>query len=798
MSFEKVPESLRTIPQWICYEIKQGNDGKKKKIPRSPKGGYGKSNDPSTWTSFSEAVEACKKHHWFAGIGFVFNKSGIVGIDLDHVIKNGNLEAWAQTIVNKLDSYTEYSPSGEGLHIFVKANLPCDGKKRVIDDPSGQAIEMYDKGRYFTVTGKVYRDVPIAERQREINEIFNSMFPPKKNDPQVNVPVRLYAPEYLRQGLRNDKKLCALWDGHRSTNDESRNDMALMNKLAYWCNKNIDQMIEAFRASPYAAQKDEEHQKKIQRDDYMKVTAQKAIEECRSTAAQDDEVFQRERVKEAFAPKVGKEIHPSDYTDAGNAAVFSEYFKGELLFSDALGWLRWNGKKWDNSDHHATACALEFSAVMLNEARSAYIEAVAKEAELKAARAGESVALLDEAGETPENDELAKATKDAKSAKAYFAWAQKTRSKPRIDAMVALSKPKLVIAAEKLDPNPFDLNTPAGIIDLKTGLLRSHDSAAHCTKITRYSRGNKGAERWNSFLQQITDGDIEYQQYLQQLFGLAAIGKVYEESLYIPYGDGSNGKSTLTNSIHGAMGDYAGSICVDILTTVQQNRGASLATLRGKRLVTAGELEEHQRLSAAMLKRITSTDKITIEMKYKAPEDIIPTHTLVLSTNHLPHVGSRDQGTWRRIRVLPFTHIFPKAKGILNYADVLEQKSGESIIAWVVEGARQVIAQDFKIGIPMCIAKATQKYQQEEDWLRNFLNECCDLSDPNERTQASVLYKHYQEWARGMNEYVRRQSDFSQALEAEGFKSVSPGHRKYYLGIKAINAGYAPQYGHAL
>lgn len=782
MSFEKVPESLRSIPQWVCHKNKQPYD------PRS--GTKAKANAPSTWTDFYTCSEYARMFpDKYDGIGFEIQPL-FVGVDLDHVVDpiTGIIEPWAKAIVDKLDSYTEYSPSGTGLHIFVYGTLPDGGNKRIIDKEKRQAIEMYSKNRYFTVTGNVLKDLPVCERQAELEEVFYSLIAKKQDNPTETPPVRLNAPEYLRRGLEKDKLFCALYDGHRGTNDESGNDMALMNKLAYWCNGNVEQMIAAFRASPYAAQKDEEHLKKLQRDDYMLRTAQKAVQSLQSTAAADDEAYRQKRVQEAFTPESGKEIRPQDYTDAGNAAAFSEYFKDELLFSAALGWLRWNGKLWDNSDHHATACAIKFSKLMLDEAKQAYIKAAAKEAELKAAGAGETVTILDESGATTESKELTKAKGATKSAKNYLDWAKKTRSRPRIEAMIALSKPKLIIKAAELDPNPFDLNTPAGIIDLKTGQIRKHDPKALCTKITHYQPGNKGAERWDDFLQQVTDGDTEYQQYLQLLFGLAAVGKVYAEAVYMAYGPGGNGKSTLTNSVRGAMGDYGGSICVDILTVTQQNKGASLATLRGKRIVTTGEMDETQRLSPATLKRIASTDPITIEVKYKQPEDIVPTHTLILSTNYLPRVSSRDCGTWRRIKILPFLHTISEARNILNYADTLEQECGEAIVSWVIEGARQAIAQKFKISDPIRVTKATQKYRQEEDWLRNFLNECCDLSDPNARVPSPVLYEHYQRWAKSLNEFVRSQTKFSQALETEGFKKIKSYGRVCFEGIKAIGA----------
>ena len=145
---------------------------------------------------------------------------------------------------------------------------------------------------------------------------------------------------------------------------------------------------------------------------------------------------------------------------------------------------------------------------------------------------------------------------------------------------------------------------------------------------------------WLDFLNTITCGDASLAGFLQLVAGMASIGKVFHEGIIIANGSGRNGKSTFFNALGAVLGDYTGHMNIETLTTDRQNRGPELATLRGKRLVIAGELEEGKRLSNATVKRIASTDVIRAEQKYRSPEDIIPSHTLVLYTNHLPRVGS--------------------------------------------------------------------------------------------------------------------------------------------------------------
>ena len=130
--YENIPEELKQLPQWVCH---------KNKIPFNPvTGAPAKAGQPVTWARFEDAVKASDS---FDGIGFEFNSNGIVGTDLDKVIvEDGTISVEALEVVAMLNSYTEYSPSGRGLHIFVKGDIPVDGRKKGF-------IEMYKAKRYI-------------------------------------------------------------------------------------------------------------------------------------------------------------------------------------------------------------------------------------------------------------------------------------------------------------------------------------------------------------------------------------------------------------------------------------------------------------------------------------------------------------------------------------------------------------------------------------------------------------------------------------------------------------------------
>ena len=287
---------------------------------------------------------------------------------------------------------------------------------------------------------------------------------------------------------------------------------------------------------------------------------------------------------------------------------------------------------------------------------------------------------------------------------------------------------------------------------------------------------------WGQFLESVTCGDCEVQGYLQSVAGMALIGAVYQEGIVIAYGTGSNGKSTLFNALAEVLGDYAGTIDIRTLTTDRSNKGAALATLRGKRLVITGELEEHQRLSVATLKQVGSTDRLNIEEKFKQPESVKQTHTLVLFTNHLPRVGSTDEGTWRRLTVVPFNATFSPQESVQNYGAVLAKEAGGAILAWAIQGAGKFIQDGFKLYLPEPVRKVTESYRKQEDWLNNFIRERC-VRQPTAKAGARNLYLAYKSWAVESGEYVRRENDFSAAMTAAGFQKVKISGKPTYEGL---------------
>jgi len=388
--------------------------------------------------------------------------------------------------------------------------------------------------------------------------------------------------------------------------------------------------------------------------------------------------------------------------------------------------------------------------------------------EFRAASKEESEAILEE-----DNEAKTKAKKRRDAAQDYLKHVRASRNRPKIIAMLGLACSLMQVEPDRLDAHPYLLNTPAGIVDLKTKEILPHDPSKLCSKITSCSPGSKGKTKWDEFLNTICSEDEKMINLLQQIAGMASVGKVYEELLIMALGGGGNGKSALFNTLAAVLHEYAGTIAAEVLTTAGRSQGAELTTLKGKRLIIAAETDEGARLSASMLKQIASTDKIHAERKYKDPEDFTPSHTTVLYTNHAPRVGSTDNGTWRRLVLIPFQAKIKASKEVKNFSDVLLHEAGKAILSWIVEGAANYIAAGHKLALPDFVHMAIEEYQSQNDWMSEFLEEFCEEGQ-GQNVKARQLYQTYHGWAKDAHSYARHMDSFTAELEKKALKSGKP------------------------
>jgi P4 family phage/plasmid primase-like protien len=375
---------------------------------------------------------------------------------------------------------------------------------------------------------------------------------------------------------------------------------------------------------------------------------------------------------------------------------------------------------------------------------------------------------------------------DIGQAKQYLGFVMKRRDMKYVVSALQAAKPMLAIEVSDLDKDEYLLNVPATTYNLMHGMegAKEPEPADYITKQTTCAPGDTGKQLWEDALNTFFCKDQALIDYVQQIVGMASVGKVYVEALIIAYGEGRNGKSTFWNTIARVLGTYAGNMSADTLTVgCKRNVKPEMAELKGKRLVIAAELEEGMRLNTSVIKQLCSTDDIYAEKKYKDPFKFAPSHTIVLYTNHLPRVGAKDEGTWRRLIVIPFDAKIEGRSDIKNYADYLYQNAGSYIMTWIIEGAQKVIKQNFKLSVPPCVSEAISEYRKRNDWFGNFIEECCEV-DESFQEKSGQLYDEYRAYCVRMGEYIRNSADFYAALENGGFGRQKSKKGRYVLGLR--------------
>lgn len=280
-NFDNIPREVKEKALFCLWTYSSA----KTKIPIDPHTlKFGNSADKTKFDKFENVVNKTNDKYGL-GIGVFNNMSAI---DIDHVVnKNGEINEKAQDIINKINSYTELSPSGTGIRILLKCDdgFSYDKEKYYIKHDD---LEIYVSGmtkRFLTVTGN-YICGDFRNSQRELEFVLDKYMRRKNVTKRNEHKLILTNNDYLETGLKNDKKLIELWNSTPTGygGNESETDLALCNKLAYWCNKDYDKIYNAFMSSPYVQNKDNEHLKKLQRDDYLSTTINKAINDCDITA----------------------------------------------------------------------------------------------------------------------------------------------------------------------------------------------------------------------------------------------------------------------------------------------------------------------------------------------------------------------------------------------------------------------------------------------------------------------------------------------------------------------------------
>jgi putative DNA primase/helicase len=428
-------------------------------------------------------------------------------------------------------------------------------------------------------------------------------------------------------------------------------------------------------------------------------------------------------------------------TEDGLASVFTRRFGKDWRYIAAWGrWLTWTGRRW-NED-----IVLHVQHLVRGICRSA------------AARA------------------------DSPRLKAKLASASTISAVERI----ARSDPKHAATVDEWDADIWLLNTVDGVVNLKTGAMRAHDSKDRMTKITTASpRGQ--CPLWLSFLEQVTGGDKDLQDYLQRAAGYFLTGSTQEHALFFLYGTGSNGKSVFVNTLVTIWGDYAANAPMETFMDNRNDRHPTdLAGLRGARVVTATETEQGRRWNESRIKEITGGDRITARFMHKDNFTYPPTYKVLMSGNHKPAIRNVDEAMRRRMHLIPFEVTIPREKRDRQLQDKL-LKERDGILAWALEGCMQW--QRMGLCPPESVQVATSEYFEAEDAMGRWIEERCVLT-ANAKSLTAELFTDWKQWAEGAGEFAGSQRRFSDLLTARGTEKWRNGMG--LRGFKGIGLKVSP------
>lgn len=726
--YEAIPEELKQLNQWVCWKgvTDPARPGKIKKIPVNARtGGGAQSNNPASWCDYETALEASSK---YSGIGFMF-ANGYFGVDIDDIrpeleaYQKGDMNNLAAEFIYSLESYTEFSQSGNGLHIICRGTLPEGGRRK-------GKVEMYSEGRFFIMTGKPAAEYAGITDCTEAVKLLHAKYignsePAAKESVSASQPLNLDDGKLLeiihksKQGAAFDMLYSGNWQGLYSSQSEA--DIALCSMLAFWCGREKIRMDGIFRQSGLMREK---WDRKTGRSTYGEMTLSKAIKDCREiftlgSSAADD-----------FHLQIGEEIKPRkfySFDDTGNAERFTERF-GDVVRYDHNNahWYVYNGKKWTVDD---TGAVKRLADRLIKEMES------------------------DIAWISTEEEE-----------KAYRKHLKYTKSSKGKRAMLEESKHLVSIRISDFDRNRFLLNVQNGVLDLRNGELLAHDMSMYHSKICNVEYSDKAdCPQWQMFLNVIFECDKELIRYAQKLAGIFLTGDISEQAVFFLFGNGRNGKSTFINALYNILGEYALTMQPEVFLT---NKWRSvpeyeIAVMKGARLVTTAEPSDGVRLNESLIKQMTGGEPLTGRFPYGVPFSFFPEYKLCMSTNYKPNISGVDEGIWRRIHLIPFDVQIPADK-VDRQLPYKLRKEYVGILNWAVDGC--LLWQREGLEQPEAVKAATAEYRQEMDKLGNFLEECTEEA-PGAFISSTLLYEIYCDWCARNNERESTQRKFSQDMQ---------------------------------
>lgn len=753
--YEYIPEEIKYLKNWVCWKAapapKKDNPTHITKKPiNAYTGELAKSNDPETWSDFNTAVDRSRQ---FSGIGFMFGNSEYFGVDLDgksealEAFKSGDSNNIIGEFVHTLQSYTELSQSGKGIHIICKGSLPKGGRHN-----QANGVEMYESGRFFVMTGNIcaeYAEITDGtEAIKGLHEKYIGGGREPQQKPAVSpVPCSLSVSEALdaarrsKQGTMFSDLYAGRFENYFKSQSEA--DLSLCNMLSFWLGADPDKIDEAFRASGLYRDKWDRRQSG---STYGKLTVLKAVEGTR-------EVYNpKGGGSEGYSISISGTAAPKLYSmdDMGNALRIIDRYGNKIRYNHVeKKWMYYDERKWCYDDTGTIYRIADSAIDGMKDEHNYYV------------------------AENGPDDDITKA---------FEKHMKNSRSRKAKKNMVEELQHHIPILPSALDRHKAIVNAPNGMINLKTGALIPHDSGKYITKILSVEyTDHADCPQWNAFLNDIFDGDRELIRYIQKAVGYSLTGSTAEQCVFFLYGTGRNGKSTFLEVLRDVFGGYITNIQPETIMVRSgggSNANSDIARLKGARLVTSVEPNEGMRINEGLLKQLTGDDVVTARKLYSDEFEFKPEFKLWMATNHKPVIRGTDTGIWRRIHLIPFTVQIPEEKVDRKLPYKLKSEL-PAILKWCVDGC--MLWQREGLGMPAAVLNSVNEYRREMDVISTFIDACCIVAE-GESVSANKLFAVYSEWCEQYCEYRMSSTKFGMEM-SKRFPKLRTKAGYVYMGI---------------
>jgi len=739
---QNLPPILKTF-NYFCLT--------KDKKPYDIWGNLIKPNNKNDFTSFQNCLSHLNNGFETLGIGLFDN---LCGIDIDHCVDDeGRLNDTARAVLNLYpDMYAEYSPSKKGIHLIGYSNYHIDKNKYYFKHNSLEVYSGLDTVRYFRITGDKIQGGDLVEC--DLRLILDKFMLRSINTP-LNENQGL-KPNFKGNWLINDVKLNQLFnDTQHNQGDESEHDLALCSKLAFYTGCESNLIDNYFRQSPWYNSKDEYHLRKWEREDYRSHTINMA---CSNIQYNTITPIHYDEVVEVKAVNITNKY---SLDDTGNSHRFYDEYGLNIKYNlDNKEFMIFNGNTWQEDISHSIRLKLdEMADNMEKESENYYHQIMNKE-----------------------NNE-----KDIKRYKEMLKNISYLRSKKGKDNCLNELQylPNIPCLNNEFDIQPYLLSTKSGIYDLRTGKIIENTKELKITKNTGFEVNFKEPKLFLKFLKDITCNHPDIFNYLHSILGYVITGETREQLMWILQGDGNDGKSLLLNIISNVLGDY--SIKADkslIMDSVKNdNTQNNIAMLKGARLAIIDELASNVVMKEDLVKEMTSStgSKMIGKFLYKNPFSFTFMAKILISTNYSPRIKGIDKGIWRRLVILPFDRNLKDDEVDKSLFDKII-KEAPSILGWLIQGAIDY----YKNGLPelpISIQVKTTDFKKDNDIIQRWLEENCDLNDPDAYESSAILYDNYCKWCERGNEKPYTLTAFGKNIIKKLPRKGRLGNGVVYFGV---------------